>query len=840
LLYLRDLIVRILIFIFASCLCVLNSLAQTNISGRVTDATSGEPLPYVTVRGKNIKLGTVTDFDGYYTIDTDLAVDSLISAYMGYEYVVKSVILNTSQVINFSLTESSSSLQEIVVRPGGVNPAEIIMKRARKLTKEYNPEKIEYYEYEGYNKVQLAVDNVSDKFKQRKIFSAMAPLFDTISSFGDSSAKKVLPVFVSETISDYYFRKFPRRTREVIKATKIQGVGVGDESYVSQILGSTFQQYNFYENNLYILDKDFISPLSLQANGYYHFALLDSVEIDGKPCYQIRVDPKNSKDLVFSGMIWIEASSYAIQQLSLEITKEANLNFIEKLKIQQEFEEIEPTYWLPNKTRVLIDIAELTNNTVGMIGLYYNSTKNTKVNKVHELPFYEDKITVAEKSFEMSETYWDTARHEKITNEDKRIYQMVDSLKNQPLIKSYIDFVEIAVEGHIPKGKIDLGPWYYLLGYNNLEGLRTRIGFKTSPLFHKDFQFRGYGAYGFGDKQFKYSAFADYVLSRKKWAKIGLFVKKDVELIGLTDEDIGTSALYDAFALLGTDQLNRSFTQKIWGEKELVKGYTQTVNLTHKSYQFEKVGDFNFGYYSTPGDSLSAIESDFDITSINLRGRLSHKERFIYRRTSRYSLGNLKAPVLSIDYTKSFDNLFGGDFSFDKIGLELWQFNSLGNLGTFEYTVKGYKTFGQAPYPSLFIMRGNQSFFSSSLSYNLMDFFEFAADQYVSLDYEHQFNGLIINRVPLLKKLKWRSFVNTKAVYGTMSESNRSLMPLNNLSYTNPSFFVIGKPYVEMGYGIENILRFIRLDFIHRLTYLDESHPNAKPFGLKGTAVLKF
>lgn len=815
-------------------------LAQTSITGQVTDAKSGEPLPYVTISGNNVKLGTVTDFDGHFTISTDQSVDSLVATYIGYDAVKKEVKLGIKQVINFSMSESSAALNEIVIRPGGVNPAEVIMKRARKKKKEYNPEKIEFYEYEGYNKVQLAVDNVTDKFKKRKIFNAMAPLFDTISSFGDSSAKKVLPVFVSETISDYYFRKFPRRTKEVIKATKLQGVGVGDESYVSQILGSTFQQYNFYENNLYILDKDFISPLSVQANSYYFFALMDSIEIDGKPCYQIRVDPKNPKDLVFSGMIWIEASSYAVKQLSLEITDEANLNFIEKLKIQQEFEEIEPTYWLPNKTRVLIDIAELTNNTLGMIGLYYNSTKNTKVNLVHELPFYEDKITVKENSFAMSEAYWDTARHEKITTEDKRIYAMVDSLKNQPLVKTYIDIVEIAVEGHIPKGKIDLGPWYHLLGYNKLEGIRTRVGFRTSPKFHKDFQFRTYGAYGFKDEQFKYGVFADYVLNRKKWAKVGLHVKKDVELIGLTDEDVGTSAIYDAFALLNTDQINRSFTKKVWGQKELMKGYTQTINLSHKSFEFEKVGDFDFGYYSVSGDTNSAIRSNFDITSVNLRGRLSHKERFIYRRTNRYSLGNLKAPVLSIDYTHSFDNILGGDFKFDKVGLELWQFNSLGNLGTFEYTAKAYKTFGQAPYPSLFIMRGNQSFFSSDLSYNLMDFFEFAADQYVSVDYEHQFNGLIMNRVPLLKKLKWRSFINTKAVYGSMSKTNQALMPLNNPQFTNPNSFVNGKPYIEMGYGVENIFRFIRVDFIHRLTYLDETHPNAKPFGVKFNAVVRF
>ena len=138
------------------------------MSGRVTDATTGDPLPYVALRGVNIRLGAVTDFDGYYTITTSEPIDSLMATYMGYTNVKKAVVLNQKQLVDFSLEETASTLQEFVVRPGGINPAVIIMKRAQKRKKEYSPEKIEYYEYDGYNKVQLAVDNVSDKFKKRK------------------------------------------------------------------------------------------------------------------------------------------------------------------------------------------------------------------------------------------------------------------------------------------------------------------------------------------------------------------------------------------------------------------------------------------------------------------------------------------------------------------------------------------------------------------------------------------------------------------------------------------------------------------------------------------------
>ncbi|MBR9860528.1 carboxypeptidase-like regulatory domain-containing protein [bacterium] len=831
---------RLNAFLILLFYAVLSFAQNTVITGRVVDGNTGEPLPFVTMRASNAQVGAITDFDGYYKLTTDVPFDSLIADYFGYEDLALPVKNGETQVLDFTLYPATNTIGEVVVKPGGVNPAEIIMKRARKNKKEYNPEKIEYYQYDGYNKVQLAVDNVTDKFQKRKIFKAMEPLFDTISAFTDSSSNKVLPVFVSETVSEYYFRKTPRRTKEVILATKVQGVGVGEESYIAQVLGSTFQQYNFYENNLYILDKDFISPLSIQASLYYYFQLIDTMRIDGQLCHQIHVTGQNPKDLVFNGMIWITDSTYAIKRLNLEITKEANLNFIEKLKIQQEFVEVEPNYWLPYKTRVLIDISELTGNTAGMIGLYYNSAKNITINRAKELSFYEEKINVKEDAYHKTTEYWDSARHEQISEVDKRVYKLVDSLKNQPLVKTYVDIVEILVEGHVPMGKIELGPYHYLVGYNRLEGFRTRIGFRTSPEFSKNFMFRTYGAYGFKDEQFKYGFFADYVFNRTKWAKGGAYIKKDVELIGLTDEEVGTSALYDAFATFGTDQLNRAFTKRIWYEKELIKGYTQKINFTQKDFIFDPIGEFNFKYDPFPLDSNNELQSDFSITTVNLRGRISHKEQFIIRRNNRYSLGNLKAPVLSIDYTHGFKNVLGGDFDFDKLGLELWQFNSLGNLGTFEYTVKAYKVFGTLPYPILFIMRGNESPLSSSISYNLMDFFEFAADQYLSVDYEHQFNGIILNRVPLIKNLKWRAFVNTKAVYGTMSTANSALMPMDETGITNPAFFRSGIPYWELGYGIENIFRFIRVDFIHRMTYVGDNYPDARRFGVKFNAVLRF
>ena len=243
---------------------VLNAFGlygQTVIKGVVSDASTGEPLPYVNVILLGTGEGTVTNFDGRFEYTLRNHADSLLVSYVGYVDEIRRIERNKVNTYDILLRPDDNVLGVVEVR-GGVNPALRIVKNAQKNRSEYNIDKVEHYEYESYNKVQLAVDNISEQFKKRKLFQEIEPLFDTIAVLTPDSTVPVLPVFISETLSDYYFRKNPRRTKEVIHASKVIGVGVGDESYVGQLLGSSFQQYNLYDHNLYILDKDFIAPIS--------------------------------------------------------------------------------------------------------------------------------------------------------------------------------------------------------------------------------------------------------------------------------------------------------------------------------------------------------------------------------------------------------------------------------------------------------------------------------------------------------------------------------------------------------------------------------------------------
>jgi hypothetical protein len=269
-----------------------------------------------------------------------------------------------------------------------------------------------------------------------------------------------------------------------------------------------------------------------------------------------------------------------------------------------------------------------------------------------------------------------------------------------------------------------------------------------------------------------------------------------------------------------------------------MKGYIQRFYLNKKTIEYNHYGNFYFRYYDNPESKTQS--SIFTNSALTLEGRFSYKELYVIRKNKRISMGNYKAPVVTLSFTHGFKGFLGGQFDYNKFGLHVWQFNSLGNLGTFEYNIRVGRTFGNVPYPLLDVLRGNQSYFSSKSSYNLMNFYEFVTDQYISVHYEHQFNGLLLNRVPLLRKWKWREFMNFKCVYGTLSNKNFNLIPA-----TDEKGIVVSsigrfdnRPYAEIGYGIENIFKFLRIDFIHRINYLE--HVNTSPFGVKGTVVIRF
>ena len=466
-----------------------------------------------------------------------------------------------------------------------------------------------------------------------------------------------------------------------------------------------------------------------------------------------------------------------------------------------------------------------------MVAKFYSSNKDFLVNKPHHPRFYETTIELDEEARIQPKGYWEKHRHDSLTETEKNVYMMIDTLKTIPVVKTFTDVVKTAFSGYLKVGKFDLGPYVRSFANNEVEGIRLGIGARTNIDFSDKWIFQVYGAYGFKDERWKYLASVDYIVSRKPWTKLGLERRRYMDQVWLLNDDVENSSAFFAFAQFGN--ITRPFDHienTINFETQIRNGLIQKV--TFKQQDFSPL--FPFQYYKDPGNNESEIGSGFSTSEISFETRFAKDEIFIQNDNNRISLGTTKWPAFTIRYTHGFKNFLGSDFNYDKVNFNVSQSLKMGFFGVSRYSISGGYIFSQLPYPLLKSHIGNESPFYTPVAYNLMDFFEFVSDRYISLSYQHSFEGFILNRIPLLKKLKWRLVGNANILYGALRDENLNvaLPEFDENGVEIPAFKTLGStPYIELGYGIENIFKIIRVDAFHRITYLDA--PDVRKFGVK-------
>ncbi len=812
--------------------------AQTyTIKGKVIDAETAEAIPFGNVYPKsNPQKGTTTDFDGYYTLTLEDIKDSIVVSYIGYQKRLK--LINPDQkegavfILNFQIKSQSQSLDEIVIK-AGEDPSYPIMRQVLANKNKNDKRQIANYEYESYTKVEFDIDNVSERFGKRKIIRKVQEAIDSVGGLTGEDGQPLIPLFLSETISKYYYRRDPERVKENVVKSKIEGVGFSEDSPISQIIGSSFQEYNFYKNWMLILDKDFVSPLADGWKLYYDYYMADSSYIGDRFCYKIEVYPKREQDLSFEGVIWIDKATYALKQIDVKVGRKANINFIEKIKIQQELNPTEQGPWIPTKTRVLIDVAELTDKSAGVLLKFYVSNQDISLGKEYPLSFFKEPVEVEPDADRFTPDYWAQKRHDPLSPSELQTYALIDTIKQVPIVKTYSEILTIVSSGYYTLGPIDFGNYIYTYAFNNVEGQRFRLGARTNETFSRKLELKGYLAYGTRDGRLKYSGRIRYIPSRKVWTEMGLERREDIYQVAANPNGVTVPGAYLASLNFFDVESRGPFYQEqnsFYVQTDVVRGFTQKVSLINNRYT--QIGD-HFAYRTEPeAVESSPLERNFTTTELLFETRLAKGERFFYLGNNRFSLGTKKLPILTFRYTLGLNNFLGGDFEYHKFNLALEQELRLGPLGRTYYNLSAGYTAFILPYPLLEVHLGNSGFFYNFYGFNLMSFLEFVSDQHVALNWEHNFNGLITNYIPLLKKLKWRTFLAANIAYGNLREANRNLIPATNAMgdpIEQPRGFD-DRPYVELGYGISNIFKFFQVNFMHRLTYLD--NPDIRKFGV--------
>lgn len=822
----RRSLVRIALTILAPFAASSASAQSTRVSGTVTDAVTGETLPSVNILFRDSRVGTTTDIDGHYSIDTYYATDSLLFSFIGYVPRMVAVRRDKAQVLDVKLDPSATALGEVVIKPSGENPAFEILRRVVRSKPANNREKLEAYSFEAYNKVEFDLNNISKEFTEKKIFRPFAFIFDNIDSTG---AKPYLPIFMTESLSEVVYRQKPRARKEFIRGTKVSGM---ENESISQFMGDMYQNVNIYDNFLVIFGRNFISPIADGGKGYYDYYLTDSAFVGKFWCYRLDFKPKRPQELAFAGTMWINDTTYAVRRMEAGIPEKANLNFVQGFWVKQEYDQVKPEVWMLTKDELVVDLNIVRDagkpNKHPVQGLYGRRTasyRDFSINEPKDPQVYEgaEEVVMAIEPLSLGADFWDTHRHEQLSKKESDIYHMVDTMKQIPRFRTYIDIVNTAITGYYPLGDVELGPYFTTYSFNPVEGNRFRLGLRTSSQWSRRLELEGYTAYGTTDGVFKYGFGGRGFITKEPRLIGGLYYRLDMEQLGQsTDAFRQDNILSSTFRRTPNNKLTLVDEWRAYLDREWFMGFNSLLMLRRREL-FPR-GTLEYITFSDANEpfALSSITTTEAIFST----RFAYKEKYVAGDFTRVSLGT-RYPSLEVMVAKGLLGVLGGDYDYTKLSARLYHRVPVGTFGFLRYWLHAGQVFSEPlPYPLLIIHAGNETFYFDELAFNTMNFFEFVSDRYASVYIDHHFDGLFLNRIPLFRRLKWREVVGGKAVVGALDRKHLGEMALL------PFSFDLGSgPFAEVSVGVENVFKMLRFDMVRRLTYMD--HENTKPWAFR-------
>ena len=703
-----------------------------------------------------------------------------------------------------------------------------------------------YTEYQQYEKLQFSLINVSDKIAERKGYHKYKFLLDNRDTT-NFPGKSLLPVYLEEKLTKSYYRKNPEKTKKIVEGEKkVNIVNFVDEEGVNNYLNRMYNEVDIYSNNIFLMTNQFLSPICDEAPTFYKFFITDTIEVDHKKLVELSFTPRNGNDMLFEGLIFITLDGhYAVQKARLSVNKNINLNWVRSMSVDLNYEKSPDEKYHLSKSDMKASFGFNKNGQKGIFGERTVSYTNylTNVSRPDSLYSGED-IVVKKGSMQQSDQFWSDSRgRDTLTTVENNAYKDIDSLQTMPSYKRTMEIINLLAVGFKTFGPVEIGPLADLYSFNTVEGTRIRIGGRTTTDFSTRYYLESYGAYGFKDEKFKYLLSAAYAFNNKS---IYTFPESYVKASVQRDTKIPGEEL----AFTQNDDFLLSFTRGT-NDKFLYNNYYKLDYVN----EFENHFSFDLGFKNwkqTPAGSLYFINDvngvpntvpDITTTEFSLNLRYAPHEQLVQGKLYRIIIPG-KYPIITLDYHQGVKNLFGGGYSYENLRLRIDKRLYLSQLGYADLTLEGGYLFGQLPFPLLTIQQANQTYTYDPDSYNLMNFLEFVSDHYATVKVDYCLNGFIFNKLPLIKKLKWREYITFKTLYGGVRDENNPALHTSLLQLpvgTNgvPETFTLGqKPYTEGGVGIGNIFKIFRVDLIERFDYLN--NPNTSKFGVRASALFDF
>ena len=826
----------------------------TSASGIVKDSITGEPLPFVSVYFDGSTIGAMTDDNGTFTLQNNQGYTKLAAASLGYD--TKFIDLKPGKKndnLEVLLKPTAFEISEVVVKPKREkytrkdNPAVELIKKVIAHKNDNRIEAKPEYQTEVYEKLSLSLDNFNpnlDKNKFLKKFKFIKNYLDT----SEFNGKPILTVSVRENLSDFYYRKSPKAEKTIVRAKRMQGIDktLDDGGGITSNLEEIFKSINIFDNNIPILLNRFVSPLSSTlATTYYHYYIMDTLDVGGDKCVDLAFVPANSESYGFTGRLYITLDgNYAVKKVLLNTPANINLNWVDKLRIEQEFKQMPDSTWVLDQENTFVNFYVVK----GTQHLYAHQLRNYdnynfNVQNADSVFGLLGALHVLPEATAQPDTFWTHNRPIPLKEKEDALKDLLGQLRKVPAFNAIIKTAEILITGYIPTAndkkvtKFDFGPMNTTFSANHLEGFRMRVGGMTTANLNPYWFASGYLAYGTNDRKIKYNLKLTHSFTKKEYHEgenpvnnLSFIQEYDVYTPGQDFLFTSKDNIFVAWKV-GEPVTKMQYIRKsvLQYEKEWLNGLTWKSWIMNQNN--EAAGTLQYIKRDESGN-LYHIK-DFTTSEIGTQLRFAPGERAYNGRSGKESVFNLSkdAPVFKLSHQLGIKGVLGGDYNYNHTEISAEKRIWLSSFGHIDAQVKAGKVWDKVPFPLLILPNTNQSITIQPEAFHMMNALEFVTDQYVSFNATYYLKGWILNRIPGIKWLRLREVLSFNMIYGGLTDKNNPTLTPGLFLLPDGTQPLGSTPYMECSVGLENIFKILRIDYYRRLTYLD--HPDIKKGGIR-------
>lgn len=830
---------------------------HTFIKGTVTDSITGEVLSFASLVWKGTTTGVKSDVDGNFSFSSEGKLNILQVSYLGYFTKEVNIEVGRTNKLDIRLVPVEIALNEVVVKPKKErysrkdNPAVEFIRNVIAMRDNNNPRDHDYFSYDEYEKMLIAMNDYEPKKKK----DGKTGKFDFLVDFIDTLdiGTTILPVSEREKVETVYYRKNPKSERRLVRGSKSAGVDeILSRDGMKQFLNEVFREVDIFQNNIPLFLQRFVSPISSIGPGFYKYYLLDTLDVAGHRCVDVGFVPFNSESFGFTGHLYVrQDSTYFIQKVILNVAKDINLNFVSGMTIEQTFDCAEDGTRLITKDDISVNF-KLSEKSKGLYARRLNvySNHSFEAPEVTEANLFKESASVItmDNAYRRPDSFWQENRPEEARKRNPNsVDKLMQKLRSVPVFAITEKVVSVIVSGYVPvskdpeKNKFEFGPMNSTFNGNAIEGGRFRVGGATTPLFDKNLFFEGYAAYGTRDRKMKYDILAEYSFNERK------NYLREYPMHSLRFEYMyDINKLGQQYMYTSKDNMMLAIRRKKDNHATYLRNAELTYTREHYNGLSYSAAIRNRREYATQYAEFNRIEADgsltsvghYDMTELELNVRFARNEKFYQTHNFRIPI-TYDALVFNLSHVMAKKGLLGSSFNYHRTDVGMQKRFWFSAFGYTDIIIKAGKVWNRVPYTLLILPNANMTYTIQPESYTNMNAMEFINDEYASWDFTYYMNGILLNRIPLIKKLRWREVFCFRGLWGHLTDKNNPEQNGEGLYKFPSGTMTMGKtPYMEMSIGIENILNFLRLDYVWRLNYLD--NPNIQTRGVRCTMKISF